>query len=570
MSFRNGRDFSPFVALSAILHALMLLGLAIAGPGFKPSAEGYGRFDQTTLNALQERWSRERAAAEEHEPFPGDPDSEKGMSSTLRGALERLRFDDDVNEADRISIAERLLRTASQMAPENSSAAERDFSKEEIIRHGIPWIREEDGMDVVAVGSEFLVRKTPPDFKAAIDRFRGDTSHAALSIDGGLGVLVPSGEGPKEVPAEYFFRASPFREMAAVGADLFPALRELAASEQAGSNSLGLANKAEDRTAARIPSGLDSGIVFITLQPTPTISAPGMRAALTIGGPEIDKVLDRLMALDVERQLEGFEWEFLEHYDWKSSGLALLTREFVFRNLNGIFFVLDDLALNYDRLEELFYKRPVFEAFKRWAGRFPGTPTDSEISFYFISELDFELRAFRSLLASGEAIDAVLKGNRKAPTMYQARAKAATLGRIRSDLLLRLKQLGLSPEQLIDSCLLHEQDILSSLAGRGGETRNRALVRWGELLWRERDYEAAVARWKMVDLNCRGYSRSFGRALSIISRYGANSLARRDIEDRLYAEDAIGRADRLERQLRFHLWARRSARYGAPSPPERP
>lgn len=154
--------------------------------------------------------------------------------------------------------------------------------------------------------------------------------------------------------------------------------------------------------------------------------------------------------------------------------------------------------------------------------------------------------------------------------MYQDRAKAATLGRIRRDLLLRLKRLSLSPDRLVAFYLQREQDILSGLAERGGEIRNRALVRWGELLWRERKYEAAVAKWKMVDLSAPGYSRSFGRVISIISRYGASGRAHRDIEDRLHAEDAIGRADRLGRQLRFHIWARRSARYETPGPAERP
>jgi hypothetical protein len=546
----------------------LFLGLATAGSGLNPSAKGYEKFDQATLTALEERWVREWASAEKPEPLPGD--SEEGMLPTLRGVLERLRFDDGINEADQVSIAECLLKTASQTAPENSFATEQDFGEEEIVRRGIQEIREKAGVDVVAVGPEFLVRKTPPDFKAAIDRFRGDTSHAALSIDGGQGVLVPSAEGPKQVPAEYFFRASPFREIAAAGADLFPALRELTASERAGNNSSGLANEEEEGAAPGIPSGRNSGIVLISVLPVPEGSAPGKKPALTIGGPEIDRVLDQLMTLDVERQLRVFEREFLECYDWESSGLALLTREFVFRNLNGIFFVLDDLALDYDRLEELFYKRPAYEAFKSWAGRFPGTLTDSEISFYLVAELDFELRTFRSLLAAGEIIDAVLEGRRKAPAMYQDRAKAATLGRVRRELLLRLKRLSLSPDRLIDAYLQREQDIISRLAERGGETRNRALVRWGELLWRERDYEAAVAKWKKIDLGFPGYSHSFGRVLSIISRYGAGGRARRDIEDRLYAEDAVGRVDRLGRQLRFHLWARRSARYEAPSPAECP
>ena len=207
----------------------------------------------------------------------------------------------------------------------------------------------------------------------------------------------------------------------------------------------------------------------------------------------------------------------------------------------------------------MFFKRPAYDFFKSMAGRFRGTRTDSEIGFYLVSGLDCELRTIRRILAAREDIRAVLKGERKPASMFRAEAKALILGQIHRDLLQRLENFGMSIDMMMEWYLQREQGALATLAERGGETRNRALVQWGELLWREQDYDGALAKWKMVDMSVPGYTRSFGQIREIIDWYGAVGQARPAIEGRLLSEEAAGRGDLLARHLRFHTWERRSA-----------
>lgn len=559
MLTRKGGEFARFVVLALIGHSILFLGLAALGLRVNGAAGSVSTFDQNAIDALTERWTPEPDFAQRKNPAL----SRERASSALSRALGRLRFEAGIGEADQSALAEVFLQAASRIAA-GSRLSDGDGNlaglENEIVRQAIRENREMGRLDIVPLenSGELAVRRTPERFAAALDRFGGDSAVAAVPIDQRRSVLVPGGEGPKEVPAEYFFRPSPLRDMAAFGADLFPAFEELAGSSSAAEEAR------EPVSADSSAAGPAPGIVLISVRAPRERAGPDERPSLNIGGPEIEEALDRLMALDVEQQLDRYEREFLDRYGWASPGLAHLTREFIYGNLNGIFFVLDDLAAAYDMLEELFYKRPVIESFRRWAGRFPGTPTDSEIGFYFVAELDHELRAFRRLMAAGEAIEAVLGGRKQSPGTFQARAKAAVLDRIRNDIGLRLKRLRMSPDDLVDRYLRREQALLSGLSEQGGEIRNRALVRWGELLWREGDHEAASAKWKMVELNVPGYTRSFGRILSIILRFGTDGRARRDIEDLLAAEDAVGRAGRLERQLRFHVWARRSAPYDGP------
>jgi hypothetical protein len=228
--------------------------------------------------------------------------------------------------------------------------------------------------------------------------------------------------------------------------------------------------------------------------------------------------------------------------------------------MNGVFFVLDDLAGAFDQAEELFYKRPVYDFFAGMAGCFPRTRTDSEIRFYLASAQDFELRTLRKILVVRSDIDAVIKGKRRPASMFQPEAKAFVLGQICDDLLQSVGKLRISPGMVIDWYMHRQQEILSELTECGGETQNRALVTWGKLLWREGEYDRAIAMWKKADMSIPSYSRAFEEIIRIIDRYGFNGKVQRAIDEILYTEDVPGREDRLNRHLKFHTWDKRSGR----------
>lgn len=555
--------FFRFSVFSLIGHAFLILTLALVVPPGRSLEDGVSRLGEDAIESLTTRLNRKLDP--EQSQIPGLVS--ENASSAFKRALEDMQFDDDVSEADRGALAESMLDSAYRVMINASHASlsesHLDGLGDEIVQQAGGTSASKALLEIVrqGPGGGYAVHKIKSNIAALIDRMEEmPGSGSVMTMAGGQTVLVPAGQGPKEVPSEYYFRASPFRKMAAVRAGLFASISELADPLSSGRES----PRPEGRIAGRImtdrlPEGPSTGVVFISTRMARVDTALGERRPLELGRPDVAEILDRLMALGVEEQLRVFKKEFLDRYDWESPGLALLTREFIFNNLNGVFFVLDDLAGAFDQAEELFYKRPAYDFFKSIAGRFPGTRTDSEIGFYLVSGLDCELRTIRRILAAREEFRAVLKGERKPASMFRAEAKALILGQIHRDLLQRLENFGMSVEMMMEWYLQREQGALAALAERGRETRNRALVQWGGLLWREEDYDGALAKWKMVEMNVPGYSRSFGQIMEIIDRYGALGQARRAIEGKLLSEDAAGRADLLNRHLRFHTWERRSA-----------
>lgn len=566
MVIREGSGFPCFLIFSLTAHLLLVLILSFVAPRGHDLGTGPSRLKDDVIKSLSERLSEKLAAAQ----IPNFPPED--ASSALKNVLGRLAFANDVREADRAALAESILESAfGTMAGSSFSSltkTDADGLDDLIMKRAREQSFSEDPIEIIrqGPGGDYAVHRVKPSIAALIDRMAKEPEpRSVMTLARGQMVLAHTGQGPKEVPAEYYFRSSPLRKMAAVGAGLFTAFGEFADRGDPGhDDALGAKDRTSDGTRTRYPQRTSripgTGIVYVSARRAATGPPPVKRAVLILEKSDISAVLDRLMALDVDEQLVTFKKDYLDPYDWDSPCLALLTREFIFNNLNGVFFVLDDLAGAFDQAEELFYKRPVYDFFMRTADGFPGTRTGAEIRFYLAAALDYELRSIQRILAIREEVDAVLKGDLAAPAMFQGKAKALILGQIQQNLFQQLAERRMSPGALADWYLRREQGILSRLAEQSGETRNRALVKWGELLWREEDYDGAVAKWRMVEINIQGYSRSFGQIMEIIDRYGIPRQARQAIDEKLQAEETNGRMDRLNRHLRFHTWKRRSSR----------
>jgi len=559
----RGREskLSLFMVVSFLAHFMLGVTLYFMALRDRYSAVGLARLEENTIGRLLEGFYQNMSPKE---PQISGVTPEQA-SVALKRIYDRLQFDLNLTEEERAEILEKMLDIKSEAEAvsiiHSVSEAEMDGLTDEMVRKADLQRSSRDPIEFVKQSSsgKYTVHKINAKTAAFIDRMKEKTSNGlVMTISGGQAVLVPAGDGPKEVPSEYYFRTSPYLKMAAVRAGLFTIVREYT-NPQGFKKGPRLPEGITDnkRTAEHLPGDKSAIIVFISAQSASTAVVSAERLPLKLNESQFREILDRLMALDVEEQLIIFKREYLDRYDWESRDLALLTREFIFNNLNGVFFVLDDLAVAFDRAEELFYKRPVYNFFAGVAGCFPRTRTDSEIRFYLASALDFELRTLRKILAVRSDIDAVIKGERRIASMFQPEAKALVLGQICDDLLQSVRKLRISPGMMVDWYMHRQQEKLSELTESGGETRNRALTTWGKLLWREGDYDGAIAKWKMVDMSVPGYSREFGQIIGIIDRYGFNSKVQRAIDEKLYTEDVTGREDRLNRHLKYHTWDKR-------------
>lgn len=488
--------------------------------------------------------------------------TEEQALAVMAEVYPRLDFGHELTEKEEAEIIEEMLKNG--MDPELESALQ-STSESEKAEFLATWLDKtaqrfsgRGPVEIIDRGARgtFSVRKLETKNAALLENAEKDTYAATAKIlTGGQTVLVPTGQGPKEVPAEYYFRRSPYRKMAALGGSLFAIINE----SRKTASGVGEAPRPSIPEEAREWTGRDDALVVFFLSARPVQSAgPDVRPPLKLGGPQIQTVLDGLMALEVPDQLEAFKKDYLDRYDWQAGDLALLAREFFFANLNGVFFLLGDLATAFDQAEELFYKRPVYDFFAGQAGLFPGTRTDSENRFYLASALDFELRTIKRIFSSKDEVDDVIKGTKKPASLFQPVAKALVLRAIREDLIRSASGLRIFPSAMIGWYLDKQQKILSGLEEIGGEIRNRALVMGGKLLWAEGDISGAVGKWTKTDRTALFPSRESRHIIDLIDSFGFNSEVRREIDIKLNNEDVY--ADRLNRHLQFHTWEKRSRR----------
>jgi hypothetical protein len=556
-----GEDgFAKFLAASFIAHSLFLAALALATSPRDDHATAAWKAETRLIGDIAADLAGKSS-------FKGSPAGEvtvEMVAGLLTRIYNRLEFSRDLTDRERSEIFRQLIDTENPAAAAVAvplSDAELDSLIEAKIKEGLA-LSSGGIVELMPrpAGGRLPVRKLGAARAAEIGRRQQEEKAPAAvkTISDGQAVLVPVESGTMEVPAEYYFRSSPLRKMAALGADIFTIIRERGSApgfmRGRSSPSAAAGTKA---LPPRLSGNGTALLVFLRAGGAPVPKLAAQRPRLRLSRPELERILDSLMALDTEGQLSAFKEDYLDRYDWDDGDLALLTREFLFNNMNGVFFILDDFAAAFDQAEELFFKRPVYDFFGGLAGRAPGTATDAEIRFYLAAGLDFELRTLERMLAVRKELDEVIEGRKRPASVFQPEAKALVLKRISDDFLGAAARLGLSAAEVLDWHVAQQQRILEGLAETGGETRNRALYAWGKLLWAQGEYEEAVRKWRQVDVSVPLRAYAYLSIMEIIDRYGLTDGVRKAVGEKLAQENASDRGFRLARHLKFHTWAKR-------------
>lgn len=369
-------------------------------------------------------------------------------------------------------------------------------------------------------------------------------------------VSVETEDGPEEVPSEYYYRSPPYREITAMGGYLFSIIREkfLPVKSDYLKDLSGPATLPLRQTTSQPETGFQ--LVFFS---APSSAGDKQNIAkLHLSDSEINKIIDDLMSMDIKEQVRIFKKQYLDNYDWDSEALARLTHNFLFNNLNGVFFVLDTVSGTFDAIEELYYKRPAYDFIADLTGLFPGTKTDAELSLYLASALDFERRTLIKLLESGPKTDDIASGQKKPAGVFEAEIKALVVKQVYQDFLGISQSLKLSPDEILDWYLKGQERIYTRLTERGGEIKNRALYNWGKSLWCRGQYEQAIDKWNRMAVGSPIPMRNYWLIKSLLNRYGLIQYTQQYIDNTLNLENINSRDQLLKRHLAFHTWQKRS------------
>lgn len=554
--------FAFFVGLSLLGHLFLLLILS----GVISTGENLSPVLPLTEEKMFSRLAAEAASKLDIQDRTEEEVTAEKIAVLLRKIYERLTFSPWFTEKEKSEILRRFLQvdysTEDIHVPEVTSNADLDRLIEARLQAGGLKLSSGKSVEVFRPlsGDKYEIYKVYQEKSGMLERRKvSQVSKTLKVISDGRIVVAPTDYGPKELPAGYYFRASPYKKMAAQGGYLFSVIRQQSIQPQFASHE----KKAKVVTGTEfarpnIPGSDGFLTVFLSSGIHQAIILPEKKPALILGEAGRKRILDELMPLSIEQQLSFFKKEYLDRYDWNSDELARLTREFLFNNMNSVFFVLDDLSAAFDQLEELYYKRPVYDFFSGCASQLPGSRVNTEARFYLASTLNFEQRTLTKLLNCQADAGKVINGQKKPASIFQPQSKAMTIKQIYLDYLRLSGKLKISVDRVENWYIRQQEKIYADLANCGGEIRNRTLYAWGKLLWQQGQVEQAVEKWKEVNLAEPISSREFWKIRGIIDSYRLSENVRKAIDEALIREAVLDRASLLDRHLKYNTWENRS------------
>jgi hypothetical protein len=563
---RRRRHFSFFVFLSLLAH-LALLGMVIVlGPQTKAAsspatvrARDFKTFQESLRQVAADGQTPDRLA----NALMGL--SEKDIEEAF---LQAPVLDYRLTDREKAGLYKTMLGEA--MAEFREGAGEGPSALDRPLSRYFGGLRE---LPLKDAGEDYtLVRiDDPVEDSARLYKLSKETDRAleSLSLQGeeagdlSAEVRLFSEEGRiLNVPGEYFYRDSPYREIAAAGAGLFYVVKGFPDIPSPRQDRAGGGNAREDLRTEVAPEGPPPAFaVFLVPSGGPRHQAPAPTAAkpaLAVPEQDIDRILDGLMALPVTEQVRTFNRDYLQAYDPDSPDLARLTGEFIYRNLGMVFVQIGDpLSRGFDLLEEVFYDNLSLDALVPYALKYPGSRTGAEILLALAASYEFERRAIIALDGSLDAAKKVLADPAERRFyVHNKDVKAYVLREIYRDLTAEL--LGRdypALEPVLQRYRDEQLRIYDLLTGLGGEIKCRALYALGRYHWDEGRTELAMETWKGTDPAFADETLTRIRGAIIERRRPLDAVPR--IDEILGRETAGAKSLLLERIAKFHKWDRR-------------
>jgi hypothetical protein len=307
------------------------------------------------------------------------------------------------------------------------------------------------------------------------------------------------------VPAAYFFRECPYKEILAAGADLFYIIRgfpdfggDEAQIPQLDDLSLDTANK----TVPADSSELD---FRTTLPYFGTLRAhlhmtDSRQADTDIPEEDFRPVLDELMPQSEREQFFQFKYRFLGQYNPDNAQIAALTGAFIHNNFTNIIFILTDTSTAFDYLEETFYSKfQDYQLYDFWYQN-PESKVGAEMMLALACRYKFERRALRSLFKAYAASREFLAKSRFEEDIHNQKAKCLVVKDVYEDLSRRLSEKDFSNlEEIITAYVREEARIYQQMILREQPERNCGFWARGILWWNIGLYDSALTDWNQID-----------------------------------------------------------------------
>ena len=361
----------------------------------------------------------------------------------------------------------------------------------------------------------------------------------------------------KYIPIEYYFRDSPYEEIVARGAALFYIVRGF--PNLVGS-SFTYQQTEKSNAFQSVDNKKDFTVIYLKSKPqkqtTLPVQSPQLKKTLAIKPVEFLDLLDDLMKLHEEEQFSYFKENYLEEYDPDSRNLAILTREFIYRNLSNVIINHIPISDAFTFIEELFFNKPMDNYFPIFWNENPNTKTGAALLLCLASVYDFEKRGIAYLFSAYKEAKKILSKKYTQTNVFNKKLKAYIIKETFDVLTIELGKRGyISVDKILNKYREEQIRIYNIVKRMGGEERDRALYAEGNLYWDEKNYDLAKQKWKEIDNP--DISITFMEIKKVLDNYKNKQKMIQGINSIIHYHSSLDASSQLKRLLGFHRWKNR-------------
>ncbi|NMC65164.1 MAG: hypothetical protein GYA53_03385 [Acidobacteria bacterium] len=566
---QTASGFTGALLLSTAFHLFLAFLLTVTAVAYYPrSVAGDGEAgasgDLNLFARALDELTREKGLDEELAGLMTELEEEK----LPEAAQNFLILDEGLSEEEKIEIYKKLLENFFSQG-NGGSAGGKSLAKEN------SRLGEEESFEIRSGEKVFLSPAASGNGKSELYLLSRDEAQELKKLEKAGALKNPPGFGPgsfielklgtgqTEVPAQYYYRPCPYEEIMAKGSLNFsiikgfpPFLLPSAESEVMGKKAQGVLNQARELFSQGNFQVVYYGETELLEENPEDLRQDKMTAGnFRLRGDKWPGILDELMAYPEETQFAIFEKDYLRKYSWDSPELAEFTRSFINSNINGVIFIEDQFTAAFDSLEELFYKKPIFERLAALIDSHPPSPVRDELLFCLAFSLDMERRVIQNLARAYPQAKDIYVRKASLDYVFNSLPKAFVLKQVYEELRESLSRKGFSSlDEALNKYLEAELKIYQELKGRGGRTGARALYALGLTYWEKGEKERAIKTWR--EIKGVNLPASIIAIQQVIDETPAIKLDE-EIEAELNYQSAKNSRFLYRRQVQFDKWARR-------------
>jgi len=375
-------------------------------------------------------------------------------------------------------------------------------------------------------------------------------------------VRVNSPSGIKFVPAQYFFRESPYEQILAQGVRLFHIVEGFPVlSEKPSSDIHFVDTKSDSLTQDQEKKGFRV-VLLSRISPRSkdlVHESPEDKKELELNETfkqHFNTFLDKFLVMPEKEQFLYFKKRYLENYDLDSEDLAYLTRKFIHSNLNNIIIPVSDVSSAFDYIEELYFNMPLEYQFLKFLRENPDTLVSAEFLLTLASHYDFERRAIEYLYKAYKEAKKYLSEKYQVSEVFNKKVKCYIIKNVYEKLHKTLEKRGYSSFNEVSATYVEEQiKLYEMVIDMGGKSRNHGLYDLGCLYWALGLRDLALAIWAQIDDSYE--SEALNSIRDVMTWHDDVQKVYPQIDRTLYWAASRGISDRLKRLIKLGKWKAR-------------